>query len=110
MATAVLKIKCKCRPTPQGTPRPVSNLMWLKQSAHANRGGGGTFTMAVRNAVVTETGEIFATVDTFRPFGSGENVYTLECTKCHRMHTVSADQLEQWWGNYLNGGTPSVEL
>ena len=102
MASRVLKIKCKCRPTPQGAPRPVSNLMWLKRGAHDNRGLGGTFTMAVRNAVVTETSRPNAFV--------GESAYTLECTKCHRVHTVSGAQLEQWWGDYLNGDTPSVEL
>lgn len=110
MAKRVLKIKCKCRPTPQGVPRPVSNLLWLKQAAHANRYMAPPFDRHVRNAVVTETGEIFATVDSFRPFRSGENVYALECTKCHRVHTVSSARLKRWWGDYLNGGTPSVEL
>lgn len=105
MASRVLKIKCKCRPTPQGAPRPVSNLMWLKRGAHDNRGLGGTFTMAVRNAVVTESGQ------PSKPNALvGEHVYAVECTKCHRVHTVSEAQLERWWGDYLNGGTPSVEL
>lgn len=102
VATRVFKIKCKCRPTPQGTPRPVSNLLWLKRGAHDNRGLGGTFTMAVRNAVVTETGQPNEPV--------GEHVLTLECTKCHRVHAVKFAQLAQWWGDFLNGGTPSIEL
>lgn len=102
MASRVLKIKCKCRPTPQGAPRPVSNLMWLKRGAHDNRGLGGTFTMAVRNAVVTESGQPGKPI--------GEHVFTLECTKCRRVHRVKFAQLVEWWGDYLNGGTPSVEL
>lgn len=103
MASRVLKIKCKCRPTPQGAPRPVSNLMWLKRGAHDNRGLGGTFTVVMRNAVVVEsttTGSFPRTVET----------QCIECTKCHRVHTVSGAQLVEWWGDYLNGGTPSVEL
>lgn len=103
MALRVLKIKCKCRPTPQGTPRPVSNLMWLKQSAHANRYMAPPFDRQVRNAVVTDHGH-----QPNEPVG--ENVYTLECTKCRRVHTVKFAQLVEWWGDYLNGGTPSVEL
>ena len=103
MATRVLKIKCKCRPTPQGEPRPVSNLMWLKQSAHANRYMAPPFDRQARNAVVTDHGH-----QPNEPVG--ENVYTLECTKCRRVHTVKFAQLVQWWGDYLNGGTPSVEL
>lgn len=103
MASRVLKIKCKCRPTPQGTPRPVSNLMWLKQSAHANRYIAPAFDRQARNAVVTDHGH-----QPNEPVG--ENVYTLECTKCRRVHTVKFAQLVQWWGDYLNGGTSSVEL
>ena len=103
MASRVLKIKCKCRPTPQGTPRPVSNLMWLKQSAHANRYMAPAFDRQVRNAGVTDHGH-----QPNEPVG--ENVYTLEWTKCRRVHTVKFAQLIQWWGDYLNGGTPSVEL
>ena len=103
MASRVLKIKCKCRPTPQGAPRPVSNLMWLKRGAHDNRGLGGTFTMAVRNAVVVES-------TTTGPFPWTIETQRIKCTKCQRVHTVSGAQLEQWWGDYLNGGTPSVEL
>lgn len=102
MASRVLKIKCKCRPTPQGAPRPVSNLIWLKQSAHANSYMAPPFDRQVRNAVVTESGQPGEPI--------GEHVYAVECTKCHRVHTVSGAQLEQWWGDYLNGGTPSVEL
>lgn len=103
MASRVLKIKCKCRPTPQGAPRPVSNLMWLKQSAHANHSVGGTFTVAVRNAVVVEsttTGAFPWTIETQR----------IQCTKCQRVHVIDSEQLAAWWGDYLNGGTPSVEL
>lgn len=102
MASRVLKIKCKCRPTPQGAPRPVSNLIWLKQSAHANRGIAPTFDRQPRNAVVSEDGRAGAPI--------GDHVLTLECTKCRRVHTVKFAQLVQWWGDYLNGGTPSVEL
>lgn len=59
--------------------------------------------MAVRNAVVVETtttGSFPRTVETQR----------IECTKCRRVHTVKFAQLVEWWGDYLNGGTPSVEL
>lgn len=61
------------------------------------------FDRQVRNAVVTDHGH-----QPNEPVG--ENVYTLECTKCHRVHRVKFAQLVQWWGDYLNGGTPSVEL
>lgn len=103
MASRVLKIKCKCRPTPQGAPRPVSNLMWLKQSAHANRYMAPAFDRQVRNAVVVEsttTGLFPAAIETQR----------IQCTKCHRVHVIDSEQLAAWWGDYLNGGTPSVEL
>ena len=102
MAAHVLKIKCKCRPTPQGAPRPVSNLLWLKQSAHAHRYMAPPFDRQVRNAVVTESGQPNAPI--------GEHVFTMECTKCRRVHTVKFAQLVQWWGDFLNGGAPSIEL
>ena len=103
MASRVLKIKCKCRPTPQGTPRPVSNLMWLKQSAYANHSVGSAFTVAVRNAVVVES-------TTTGPFPAAIETQRIECTKCQRVHVIDSEQLDAWWGDYLNGGTPSVEL
>ena len=103
MASRVLKIKCKCRPTPQGAPRPVSNLIWLKQSAHANRYMAPPFDRQVRNAVVVET-------TTTGPFPWTIETQRIKCTKCQRVHVIDSEQLAAWWGDYLKGSTPSVEL
>lgn len=103
MATTVFKIKCQCRPTPQGVPRPPSNLIWLKRGAHDNRGIGATFTVVMRNAVVVEstTAGVFPqTIETQR----------IECTKCYRVHVIDSEQLAAWWQQACDDGHREVNV
>lgn len=108
MAQDVLKIKCRCRPTPSGVPRPPSNLVWLKRGANANNyarhGMGIPFDRKKRNSIVTESG----ITD-----GSGgwvDSVFEMECTKCHLVHVVRFSEMQTWWEEYLHGGSDTVVL